>query len=280
MIPNYLERTVLPVVAGIALFASPAAEAAPVTYSDGDLFLGFRAIGGTGATQTYLINIGQASTYRNALPNVTLNLSLGTIATDLTAIYGATWFTRSDILWGVVGVQSVAGNGDLANTLYASKVTFVPGLALPWARRSSSQQGTTGSTVQSMVSGYINDPEGSTANSTLGVIQNTSDVNNWSNFNPGGSVTSSFGAYTPSIEGSSATGIGNAPLDLFRLVRTGVDDGSGFTTGNGSYEGTFQIAGNGQVTFNVVPEPSAAVLLGLGASVLGWTRRRRPSVTA
>ena len=270
----------MPAVAGVVLFASQAVNAAPVTYTDGDLFLGFRATGGTGATQTYLINIGQASNYRDALPNVTLNLTLGAIATDLSAIYGASWFTRSDILWGVVGVQATTGNGDIGNTQYASKVTFVPGLASPWARRSNSNQGTTTSTVQTMVLGYINDPEGSTANSTLGVIQNTSDVNNWSNFNPGGSVTASFGAYTPSIEGGSATGIGDAPLDLFRIVRTGVDDGSGSTTGGGTYEGTFDIQANGQVTYNVVPEPSAAAMLGLGAAALGFIRRRRAAVTA
>jgi hypothetical protein len=253
--------------AGLACLAS-AAQAAVVTYSDGDLFLGFRATANSpGLTQTYLVDIGQASIYRDANGTIALS-NIGSIAADLAALYGANWYTRDDLFWGIVGGVFATGNGDVENTLYATRVE--PALntfATPWKQRSDSQQGVTESKIQGLKNFYVG--QTSTANSNFGIIQNTSDVNNWASFEPGGAnsnATTSFGTWNPTIEGKVSEG-----LDLFRMAPS--------TTANtdGSLEGTFKLGSNGAVTFtSAVPEPSALALVALGGGALGFSRRRRP----
>jgi hypothetical protein len=249
-------------------------------YTDGDLFVGFHATGGLGATQTYLVNIGQASTYRDAAPGSSFTLSLGNIGVDLTALYGSTWNTRADLFWGITGAMSVASAGDPANTLYATKAeTQVGTLESSWARRSNSAQTGTVSKIQGIASGYLNDQQGSTdTNSAFAVIENTSDPNNWASYQSGGinsTAGSSLGVFSPTIEGNFAGGVDGSRLDLFRMVRTGIDDGTGSLTGLGTYEGTFSIGNNGAVGYLVVPEPSTAAMAGLGGALIGLSRRRR-----
>lgn len=272
-------------LAATVITFSPQYTAAAVVYTDGDLFVGFHATGGQGATQAYLINIGQASTYRDAAVGSSSTLSLGNIGIDLTAIYGSTWNTRADLFWGITGAIAVATAGDPANTLYATKAqTQVGTLESGWARRSNSAQTGTVSKIQGIASGYLNDQQGSTdTNSSLAIIENTSDPNNWASYQPGGfnsTAGSSLGVFTPTIEGSFAGGTAGSRLDLFRMVRTGIDDGTGSLTGLGTYEATFSIADNGAIGYLVVPEPSTAAMTGLGIALLGLNRRRRQKQTA
>src|ERR1700730_5022180 len=91
------------VLACMALAASQAI-AATVSYSDGDLFLGFRS---TDGTQDYLVDIGQAAQFVNAAPGATITISLAS-SIDLSNVFGASWFTRVDpntgrgaVLWAV-----------------------------------------------------------------------------------------------------------------------------------------------------------------------------------
>ncbi len=258
------------------------AQADAVTYSDGDLFLGVRASGNAGATQTYLINIGQGSVFRDKALGSTFTLGLGNIAIDLAAIYGSNWATRADLFWGVAGSTSILNAGDPANTIYASKEEVQAGApGTGWDRRSNSQQTATVSKMQGVASGYTTDQQGSTdTNSSFAVIENITDPNNWASFQPGGvnsTAGSSFGVFTPSVEGDAPGGITSTKLDLFRMVRSGLDDGTGLTSGTGSYEGTFSIGSNGAVSYSVVPEPSTAALVCAGFTALGLARRRRAS---
>jgi len=243
-----------------------------VVYSDGDLFLGFRATGGTGATQTYLVNIGQASVFRDAATGSSSNLALGNLGADLAGIYGGTWFNRSDLFWGVAGAVSGGVAGDPANTLYASRAEPTVGtLADAWLRKSNNAQTTTVSKIQGAALGYLN-AGNSTANSTFAVIQNTTDPNNWASFQPGGANATggvSFGAFQPTIEGGFANGVAGTRLDLFSMTTSA-------TTGlPGTYQGTFAIDQNGAVNYMVVPEPTALALLGVFGGALGLTRHRR-----
>ena len=270
-----MNRITIPLKEFLALtalmFYNASADAATVTYSDGDLFLGFRASGGTGATQTYLINIGQASTYRDAATGSSMTISLGNISADLASVYGGSWFNRGDLFWGVGGAVSGVVSADPSNTLYASREEPQAGtLADAWLRRSNSAQGTTVSKMQGLVSGYLNGST-STANSNVSLIENTSDPNNWASFQPGGSNATgniSFGAFNPTVEGSFGGGVAGTALDLFRMT-------SSTTTGlPGDYEGTFTISNSGVVNFAVVPEPCALALFGVSAGLIGIGRRR------
>jgi len=251
-------------------------------YSDGDLLLGFRATGGQGALQTYVINIGQASGFRDQAVGFTSPLAAGSIGADLTALYGVNWHSRGDLFWGIAGGVAETRLGDPANTLYASagSPTGLAELAPAWTRRSNSAQSSTLSQVQGAISGYVNDQEGSNDNSNVfAVRQNTTDNNNWSLYHPGGNRTQSFNTWNPTIEGSFEGGVASAELDLFRIVRTGLNDGTGATSGDGNYEGTFTITQAGLLSYSVVPEPSTTIMLASAVGAL-LLRRRRVPVTA
>jgi len=103
----------------------------------------------------------------------------------------------------------------------------------------------------------------STANSTVGYLQNVSDANSYASFQSGGN---SFSYFAGGIEGNFANGASGAVLDLYRMA-----PGSGA----GDLVGKFTITSSGVVTFTPVPEPSTAVLLGAGLFVALMVFRRK-----
>jgi len=255
-----------------------AGSAQAVTYNDGDLFLGFRATGGTGASLDYLIDIGQASLYRDATSSFVLNTSgpnIGNIGADLTALFGSGWSSRSDVLWEVIGTQKLASGLDATNTLYASKGETVFGTPeSAWAARTNSSQGgqTTKIGSTGMAGAYTSGTN--TANSPVGVIQNDSDANSYNSFqsNIAGNSNVAFGNYSSAIEGNFGGGPSGTALDLFRATNT--------TTGSSPHTsdlGFFTADSSGNITFNVasVPEPASLTMLGLGGCFLGLVRRRK-----
>src|SRR4051812_39247272 len=125
-IPHLLSITLALVFA--AVFALPSAQAqTPVTYTAGDLLLGFRASGGAGALQSYEVNLGQASIYRDASGAFTVS-NLGNISADLVLLFGPNWFDRSDVFWSVSGTPGpTAAGGDSARTLYTTTPELTPG---------------------------------------------------------------------------------------------------------------------------------------------------------
>ncbi|MFZ0435701.1 MAG: autotransporter-associated beta strand repeat-containing protein, partial [Chthoniobacterales bacterium] len=78
-----------------------------------DLMIGFRASGGTGSSDSYLVNVGSATNYNTN--RSALTLSLGGIGTDLAFKYGSDWYSRSDLFWGIFGTTT-----NTAPTLYSS----------------------------------------------------------------------------------------------------------------------------------------------------------------
>jgi hypothetical protein len=242
-------------VAACVMLISSQAFATVVSYSDGDIFLGFRA---TDRTQDYLINIGQPSQFGSSF---TFSLNL----TDLSTVFGADWFTRIDpntgtnaVLWGITGGRLVAGGGDVANTLYSSNPN-----ATAWARLSNSAQSGTTSLTDSLGTTY--DGNNSTAGTTNAIIQNISQANCWASFQPGGNNSGgiSFQQWNPTNEGKP----GNV-LSIDRIV-----PGSGPS----QLIATISFDENGNVTVTAVPEPSTFVSTIAGAALLiaflAWRRR-------
>jgi hypothetical protein len=91
--------------AGFALVVSAlpqVSQAAPFVLNEADLLLGVRATGGTGSTQNVFFNLGNTVTIKNT-PNQGI---VGTIAADLSATFGANWFERTDLYFGVFGNRS------------------------------------------------------------------------------------------------------------------------------------------------------------------------------
>lgn len=252
------------ICACVSLAGSLGASAA-VAYNPGDLLLGIRLSDnvGQGAGTNYVINIGQASLYRDDAIKGNVPIS-GNFTADLVTIFGSDWASRSNLVWGIIGTPSNVSDvgGDPASTMYASKVQSSPGVAgTGWSVSGSSTRtaiSTTISTFQSGFAGYT-----ASANSGAAVIQQESDAFDWRSFLVAGSNLSSsvnskdFGGFDD-IE----AGVGQS-LSLFRVSGAGA----------GSFEGSFGLSSSG-LTFGAVPEPASSAMAALGVLTLAFRRRR------
>jgi hypothetical protein len=227
-----------------------------------DIFLGFRASGGSGASTSYLVNLGQYSQFSGATPGSTISLSgIGDIGADLAATFGANWNTRQDLFWGVFGIGS-AGSA----TVYASREESSPGTpADAWPFLNSTTRASTYSQINSVINsigGYRGST--STGNSTVATLQSNSAQASSYNYQVATSGTTDFGSVSQwsSIEGDFGSGVSGTKLDLFRI------NGSAVTN-----PGSFSISPTGSLSFTAIPEPSSA-LIGLAGTALLLIRRR------
>lgn len=247
-------------VCSLGLVASAASHGA--TYVAGDLLMGIRATGGQGLGTTYVVNIGQASNYRDIVTYGTVPIA-GDFTTDLSNIYGSNWSSRTDLVWGIAGTPSNSATVgiDEAATMYASKAQTTPGVpGAAWTIGGLSTRTSVSTTMTGMQSGFA--AYTASSNSSAGTIQLDGDANDWRSFMATGGDASrtsgnkDFGGFAD-IEGNMTQ-----QLSLFRL------DGPNNT---GTFEGTFSISQSG-LTF--VPEPTSAVLTVFGAAALVLRRRR------
>ena len=210
-----------------------------VHYNDGDIFIGFRATGGTGSSMDYLVDIGQPSQIMNGLG--------GPMAADLVNTFGSDWYTRIDpvthqpaVLWSIVGGRYLAGGGDPTHTLYATNPS-----PTPWPRHSNSTQGVPMGDIRSMEINYDGNP--STVNNPRAVIQVALDQNSYAYFQPGGvgSGDISFQNWNPTIEGYPST-----TLTVCRII-PGI--------GPSQILGTLSLSNMGVVTFGGPPRAPTVV---------------------
>jgi len=256
-----------------------------VTVSAGDLILGFRASGGTGASQNLEVNLGPASNYYGAAPGSFIVTGLS--AADLSQTYGSGWASRADLSWGIAGTTGLGAVGIApARTLWASRAESTPGTAsTPWLRGASFSLQVPSATVSSLYTGAPGSlSSGSaTANSGVASVIDSTLAGSWTvqeDFTPG----VSFRYFNPSVLGSMDRIAGSPSiydgvnsygvLDLFE-VRPGVAGDPA------TLVGAFGLNSSGQLVFSTspgvfasVPEPSVA-LTGLGAVCALLLRRRR-----
>ncbi|MDD5260538.1 MAG: PEP-CTERM sorting domain-containing protein [Methylacidiphilales bacterium] len=281
---KHLIKMTLLALAGMAFTSMPAKA---LTYSDGDLLLGFRATGGSSVTTDYVIDLGVFTQFTAGGVYVTgspVNISIGGItngsgvAADLSAQYGSDWYTNTTtgLLWGVAGTQKSIGNGtSTANTLFVSAAEPSNGTqSTPWNRASTlSQGGPAGKMTTGTGQGGVYATGSATANDTAGTFQSTSTTNSWAYQMPGGGGTTATSAYS-TYSGTGGAGleavVSNTSanvLDLYRL-NTG--------SGPGSLLGTLTLGSNGTVAFDAVPEPSTYAMLVGGVLALVVLRRNMP----
>lgn len=272
----------LPTLAVCALLTAPSRA---VTVSSGDLVLGFRASGGTGADKNLTVNLGPASTYYGAAPGSSFIVTSLSSA-DLVSTYGSNWATRADLSWGVVGTTGAGAVGIApARTLWASRAETTPGTpSTPWIRGSTFTLQIPSGTVSTLYSGAPGSlSSGSaTGNSAVSSVIDSTLAGSWTvqeDFTPG----VSFRYFNPSvlnsmdhIAGSPSVydGTSYGVLDLFE-VRPG-------TAGDpATLLGAFGLNSSGQLVFSTnpavfaaVPEPSA-IFTAAGAFCALLFRRRR-----
>lgn len=227
-------------IAAIGVLTSLCSFAAPAVYTAGDLFMGFRATGGANPNAVYVVNLGQAGTYRDATTTITPNL--GDINQDLTDLFGSDWQTNAttNVIWGIACAPSntVAVNGDNVPTLYASKLLNTVGSpGTGWVVAGSSNRINVATNMDTFMSHFADYQQ--TANSTKAVIQDASENFAWSKFMApvgAGTYTSGnldFGAFAE-IEASASQ-----KLSLFRVTNASA----------GTYKGYFAISATGVLTF-------------------------------
>lgn len=274
----------------IAVAGSLTASAQTVTYTQGDLLVGFRASGGTGSSTTFVYNIGSSTGFRDN-PN---QGSLANVGAQLAATYGSDWYTRSDVSWGVIGVQSNANpqfdtsvvNGDPVSTIYASRAATDFGTSTAWGTGTAFSRAQVVSAATQVVSfahsgsqvfGTFSFQTAAANTGGLGAFVDTSAQNDWANFT---APSADFGLFTGGIEGTFNTGEEFAYLDVYRILSTTTGANPTGVRGLGSYETTIFIDSTGQIFAgtSAIPEPSAfGAIAGAAAIGLACFRRRHTS---
>lgn len=235
-------------IAGLAIIA-PGIQASVTTYNDGDILLGFRQ---TGATQDYVIDIGQFS----SLPGSgSTTFSLGNVAADLTTAFGSTWYTSNTVQFAAFG-DSSAGFGKIfiGNSLNAAQ--------------SSALSGFLGNADQGISTAYgVYTNQTASVNAPTGLLQSVSSGASYASYQPGGANSGgiNFGAWNNTESLVNA----NNYLDVYSL------NASGNAPSGAPVSGYFSVNSSGNISYSVVPEPSTFMALALGTLIL-VTLRRRP----
>jgi len=243
------------------------------TFANGDIIFAVRSIGTGGSTNpnVYLFDLG------TSLPAASATLATG-LGSELATAFGAGWYTDANLQWGVFGYTTTGSGLNLKYQVYATQQEVPTGTPAPgYTGFNQTQLNQAGSDIKQVDSQGRNGSDapgytsgGFTAAGAAVVLG--SDPNGYVSYQPGGSVTNSFGMFNPTIEGNGFTGTN---LDIFYNNFVG-------TSSSSVYSGTFSVTSNGNVNFTApaaAPEPAQTALLGLGLVGL-LMRRRRAAVKA
>jgi len=285
------------VALGIAVM--PANAATDPTWNANDVILGFRAENATtGAATNLLVNLGAATTYRDAVSNIN---SIANLGSTISSVYGANWYDRTDLWAGFVSATNGTNiDNNTGNIAIASQTTdYNSTIYVSTARTSQGTEGVAGSTqpgnpvaINSQSSGLqIKTLTTTIANndtSGIGVAQLSSGLTNSWNTYVTGSSSVDFGVFdiesnfASGVLYSSFGGVNNVEQawDFYRIAKFDVTDSD---SGKGLFQGTFTLDQNGGVDFIVtsaaVPEPSTFLMSGLGLAFGAYFIRRRTKLS-
>ena len=276
-------KFVLAIAMGSALAAS-SAFGANFAFTNGDLILGFQASAGTGSTKNVFFNLGSGV---NARDGVGMGTVKGNIGTTLTGVFGANWYTRSDVSFGVLGNLNgnpnsgignrPAVNGDPSRTFYLSRAATTAGSAslIAAGTFSSSNLGSAGTTLGGMEGFLPNLTAQADGSAILDSSVNTTEWNNsWTQWNPivGGAQGASLNIFTGGVQQSFGQAGSETFIDLQRVLSTNTGASPAGTVGGGTYVASYSINSTGAIT--MVPEPSSTLLVGVAGLGLALRRRR------
>lgn len=269
-------------------------SARAATYNAGDLILGFRVTGGTGAGSDLLVNLGSSTSYRDLNGSNFLNIS--NIGTDLAATYGSTWYDRTDLTFGIAGVFTsdsdsnggVNNNGDPGQTIYFSRARSATGtLGSASSTTTSNYSNTNMSTIsagmQSLGATTYASATASVNNSKVAIVPSTGG-NSWTAYTSG---ASDFSVISGGVEQAFASGswqggtFGQATnvegaLDVYRYLQTTTGANPTGTVKTGIFETTIVIDQTGSLSaIAAVPEPSTYALIALTGVLYFFVNKRR-----
>lgn len=241
-----LNFTALAALATLAL--STVASQAAISYSSGDVFLGFRQ--STNSSSDFVVDIGPGSAFRNGTVS---SFTLNNLNSTLSGLFGSGWATDSTVTFGLIGTtQNVANAGDPTRVLYVSEPIGNP------APIQSSNQSTQAANIIGFKNYYQSLPESAVSNATVG---NPGNSQSFTTFVGTGFASNNL---IP-IEGNVGGG-----LELYRVPQT--------ASGPVTDLGQLTYAGGDSFTFTsmtAVPEPSTAGLGGLLVLGLAFCRHRK-----
>lgn len=266
-----IRKLTQPILAGLVL--SSGVSHAADNFQEGDLALAFyQVVSGVVQSNTYVVNLGQASLYRentqNNVPISAVNpgIASSNIDADLDATFGPSWADSGTVFWLLVGGVSSGGTpdpffpgtqptgGDPARTTYFSKARAIlnsnsnaPGTTVS-GTLSLTNRGIFTTNVISFLSGSSKGIDGFETNTATSgtnaaaAILPKSNANSVDEFLPP-AITTYFGVsatYDPRQAFNAGPISGTAgvegALDLYRIVHTtsGADLTAGASTGNAS----------------------------------------------
>ena len=236
------------------------AHAAPFALTNGDLVLGVQATGGVGATKNVFFNLGPGTALRD-IANQGLK---GNINTTLTSVFGANWYSRSDVHFGVIANlrgnpnsgfgSAIAVNGDPSRTFYLSTATDSPntGTLIAAATYPGASLGAAATTLSGMEDMLITLT--AEADNSAILDQTTQSVewsNGWSSRNP--VPGAGFGVFTGGIQQSFGKLTSSTYVDIQRILSTNTDAVPTGVIGGGTYESTVAISSTGAISVNTAP---------------------------
>jgi hypothetical protein len=233
--------------------ASTPLSAAPFTFTNGDLIIGFQATGGQGTNTNVFFNLGPAINHRD---NGNLGV-LGNIATTLSAAYGSNWYSRTDLYFGAFGNLNFAQNsgiggqgpvnGDPSATIYVSQAAAAPGQSLLWTGYTSTALRSAGNTFSGMEQMVVSLT--ANADNSANVDQTTQPLewnNGWTVYNP--TPGGAFGIFNGGIQQNFGKGGSATHVDVQRILAYTTGAAPTGTVGTGSYETTISIGSDGSIT--------------------------------
>jgi len=264
----------------LAAVLGTSAQAQSVSYTEGDLLIGFDQ---TGAADNYVVDLGPVSQFINATGSLTFDLSTSDLANTFG---GSSWSSNSQtnlVQWGVIGAGDRTSNITVgSDTIQKNTLFYTMGELNPGTQSTPPTEGT--NSAQNSINGNItpNFANGTggfngttpTVGSTLSlqaINQTSGATNSWS-YELTSKADFGIGSNIQQPLTGSATGPTDSVLDLYELTPTNAS-----TPAPTALLGTLSLASSGVLTFNTgaVPEPSSYALVGVGAMFLFWRLRRK-----
>ncbi|MBL9155232.1 MAG: hypothetical protein JNK37_22305 [Verrucomicrobiales bacterium] len=222
--------------AGLALCGMSAAVAAPPV--NGDLLLGVQATGGTGNATNVFVNLGPAHAFRdNPAQGIVANIN-----DQLTLAFGPTWYTRTDVFFGVIANRSASSsgavvNGDPVRTFYVSRAATAPGASAAHTGYTSSALGSAGTKFAGTVTAVAALTESPTNVFTMTSTANPVQwANSWTTWNP--TPGASYTIFNGGIQNNFGKGGTFTYVDVQRIEAA---------VGTGNFVGAVGIGSNGDI---------------------------------